>query len=170
MTLRSGDTRAIEPGSWIVNCTGYVTHRRFPYEPYVSPNGRVLSIHTHSATMHLSSYMAYFGAHLLFSGVLREVPLYELDILELYEKSRKAFPFAVFALVGHNLSLCADSLPARAFTACGLDFNRWYPPHRRLMSTVTFMRNHRRERELQRRTLDRVRERFDVRCGPLAAA
>jgi hypothetical protein len=30
------------------------------------------------------------------------------------------------------------------------------------------MATHHREREHQRRTLDTVRERFDVRCGPLA--
>ena len=33
--------------------------------------------------------------------------------------------------------------------------------------TVRFMLTHRREREHQRRSLDTVRERFNVRCGPV---
>ena len=53
------------------------------------------------------------------------------------------------------------------FTECGLDFNRWYPLPRRMVGTAQFMLTHRREREHQRRTLDTVHERFDVRCGPL---
>ena len=39
---------------------------------------------------------------------------------------------------------------------------------RRLMGVARFMLTHRRERDRLRRTLDNVRERFDVRCGPLA--
>jgi hypothetical protein len=33
MRLRSGARRAIEAGSWIVNCTGYVMREQHPYEP-----------------------------------------------------------------------------------------------------------------------------------------
>lgn len=170
MTLRSGATLPITPGSWLVNCTGYIVHRRFAYEPFRSPGGRVLSIQSTSATLHLSSYMAYFSTHLFLSGKIREVPLCELDMLELYEKARKVWPYTLFALVGHNLSLYFDSLPSKAFRECGLDFDLWYPLPRRLLATAKFVRNHRREREHLRHTLDTVHERFGVRCGPLAAA
>jgi cation diffusion facilitator CzcD-associated flavoprotein CzcO len=167
MVLRTGATVDVEPGSWFVNCTGYVSHRRHPYEPYASPSGNVLSIQPHSATMHLPSFSAYFATHLLFSGKIRDVPLYELDIFDLYDKSRKAFPYAIFALVQHNLSLYADNIPTKAFRECGLDFDRWYPMPRQLWAQAKFLRTHRKERERLRGVLDTVRERHGVRCGPL---
>ena len=170
MVLRSGATAAVAPGDWIVNCTGYVAVREHPYEPFISAGGAVLSINTRSATMHLPSYMAYFATHLLLAGKIRDVPLYELDMFELYRASRKSLPYTLFALVQHNLSVCADALPAKAFRECGLDFDRWYPMPRRLTATATFVRSHRAERKRHRRTLDTIRERFDVRCGPLESS
>jgi hypothetical protein len=58
MVFRSGSTRAIQPSSWIVNCTGYVLVVDRPYEPYVSDSGSVIWIQQRSATMHLTSFMA----------------------------------------------------------------------------------------------------------------
>jgi hypothetical protein len=168
LTLRSGAVRTIQPGSWIVNCTGYLVRDEVPYEPYVSVGGSVLSIQTRSATMHLSSYMGYFLAHLLFLGKLSEIPLYELDMQELRAKSSATLPFAMFSLVGYNLSLIFDSIGSKAFAECGIDFDRWYPAPRRLVETARFLLTHRRAREQQRRALDAMRERFGVRCGPLA--
>ena len=46
LVFRSGATKAIQPGSWIVNCTGYLDGGDHPYEPYVSDSGSVLSIQT----------------------------------------------------------------------------------------------------------------------------
>lgn len=40
LVFRSGATKAISPGSWIVNCTGYVLKTDYPYDPYVSDGGR----------------------------------------------------------------------------------------------------------------------------------
>jgi hypothetical protein len=169
LTFRSGATTTVEPGSWIVNCTGYVTHRDDPYEPYLSPGGSVLSIQLRSATLHLSSYMGYFMTHMLMLDRLRDTPLYELDVQELTRKSRTAFPYTLLTLAQYNLSLMADRLPAKVFAECGLDFDRWYPLPRRLAATARFLLTHRRHREHQRHTLDTVRERFDLRCGPLNA-
>lgn len=168
LRFRSGETAPVAPGSWIVNCTGYVTHRDDPYEPYLSPGSLVLSIQARSATMHLSSFMGYFLTHMLMSGRLRDTALYELDMQDLTKKSRTAFPYTLLTLAQYNLSLMADQLPAKVFAECGLDFDRWYPLPRRLAATARFMLTHRRYREHQRRTLDTVRERFDLRCGPLS--
>jgi hypothetical protein len=170
LVLRSGSSKAIQPGSWIVNCTGYLVVREYPYEPYVSGSGAVVSIQQRSATLHLTSFAGYFLTHLLFLGKLKDVPLYELDVLELFNKSRTVFPYAVFALAQYNLSLIADCVPAKGFGECGLDYDRWYPLPRRMIGMARFMLTHRRERERVRRTLDTVRERFDVRCGPLDPA
>jgi hypothetical protein len=166
--FRSGATEAIQAGSWIVNCTGYVIQHDYPYEPYVSGSGAVVSIQLRSATLHLPSFMAYFLTHLLFLGKLRDLPLYELDGQDLRRKSGAAFPYTLLALAQHNLSLISDSVPTRVLLDCGLDFDRWYPLPRRLVGTARFMLTHRREREHLRRTLDTVRERFDIRCGPLS--
>ena len=168
--LRSGTHRGIEAGSWIVNCTGYLLRDNQPYEPYISPHGRVLSVNVRSATLHLTSYIAYFMTHLMFLDRIRDIELYEIDVQELRKKSRAAATCATFSLVGYNLSLIADSVPAKVFTECGLDFDRWYPAPRRLLNAVRFQRTHRGERDRNRRALDTVRERYDVRCGPLVNA
>ncbi|MGE2717735.1 FAD-dependent oxidoreductase [Mycolicibacterium litorale] len=167
LAFRSGATTTVEPGAWIVNCTGYVTHRDDPYEPYLSAGGSVLSIQVRSATMHLSSYMGYFMTHMLMLDRLGDTPLYELDVQDLTQKSRTAFPYTLLTLAQYNLSLMADQLPAKVFAECGLDFDRWYPLPRRLAATARFMLTHRRHRERQRRALDAMRDRFDLRCGPL---
>jgi hypothetical protein len=167
MVLRSGSTKSIVPGSWIVNCTGYLVGREYPYEPYVSDSGAVVSIQPRSTTLHLTSFAGYFMTHLLMRDAITNVPLYEVDIPELFKKSRTVFPYALFAMAQHNLSLIADNVPAKAFVECGLDFDRWFPLPRRMLGAARFMLTHRREREHLRRILDTVRERFDVRCGPL---
>jgi Pyridine nucleotide-disulphide oxidoreductase len=170
LVFRSGATKAIQPGSWIVNCTGYIMRSEQPYEPYISGSGAVVSIQPRSAILHLTTFMGYFLTHLLFLGKISDVPLYELDMQSLSRKSPAALPYTLFSLAQYNLSLIADCVPTGVFRDCGLDFDRWYPLPRRMIGTARFMLTHRREREHLRRTLDTVRERFDVRCGPLIHA
>jgi hypothetical protein len=111
--------------------------------------------------------MGYFMTHLLMLDKIRDIPLYELDVMDLRNKSNSAFPYTLFSLAQYNLSLISDSVPTKVLSECGLDINRWYPMARRIVPTVQFMLVHRRERGHLRRTLDTVHERFDVRCGPL---
>jgi hypothetical protein len=170
LVFRSGSTRPIPPGSWLVNCTGYVMQHDHPYEPYVSGSGAMISIQPRSATLHLTTFMGYFLTHLMFLNKIRDIPLYELDVQDLLKKSKIVLPYALFTLTQHNLSLIADSVAAKVFQDCGLNFDRWYPLPRRLIGTARFMLTHRRQREHLRRTLDTVRERFEVRCGPLTHA
>ncbi len=167
LVFRSGSTKAIRPGGWIVNCTGYFNHDGRPYEPYLSPSGAVLSVNPRSLTLQLTSFMGYFMTHLMMLDKISDIPLYELDGMDLRAKSSPTFPLAVFALALHNMGLVADCVPAKVFSQCGVDFNRWYPLPRRTLSTARFMLSHRRDSDHHRRTLDTVRERFDVRCGPL---
>jgi hypothetical protein len=169
LVFRSGATKAIQPDSWIVNCTGYLDGGDHPYEPYVSDSGSVLSIQNYSATMHLTSFAGYFLTHLLFLEKIKDVPLYELDMRDLRKKSSLVFPCTLFTLAQYNLSLIYDVVPAKVFLDCGVDFDRWYPFPRRMAATARFMLTHRRDREHLRHILDTVRERFDVRCGPLPA-
>lgn len=168
LVLRSGATKAVEAGSWIINCTGYVTRGEHPYEPYVSADGAVLSIQPRSATMHLTSFMAYFLTHLMFLEKLRDLPLYELDMQELWNRSKPVLPYTLFALAQYNMGLIADVVATKVFSECGLDFDRWYPSPRRTVAGMRFMHNHRTEREHLRGTLDIVHDRFGIRCGPLS--
>ena len=168
LVFRSGSTRTVERGSWLVNCTGYLSgDSDLPYEPFVSASGQVLSINPRSWVLHLPAFHGYFLAHLLFLDKLGELPLYEIDMHELRRKSPVAHPYALIALAQHNFSLIYDNVPRRVFSENGLDFDAWYPLPRRLPGLLKFMLNHRRDRERARRTLDNVRERFDIRCGPL---
>jgi cation diffusion facilitator CzcD-associated flavoprotein CzcO len=167
LVFRSGARKTIERGSWLVNCTGYMMSTDHSYEPYVADSGAVLSIQPRSATMHLTSFMAYFLTHLLFLDEIRTVPLYELDMQELRKKAPAAFSYAVLTLAQHNLGLIFDRVPTKAFSQCGLDFDRWFPLPRRMFGTAQFMLNHRRERGYQRRALDTLRDRLDIRCGPV---
>ena len=168
MQLRSGAVRAIDPDSWIVNCTGYLLKHSPPYEPYTSPSGRVLSLNARGATLHLTTYMGYFLPHLMFTGQLTEVPLYELDMIDLRRKCNAVFPHALMTLAVHNLSLIADALPLSVFRDCGLDVARWYPVPRQAVGMAQFLATHRRRRPHLQRTLDTVAKRFDVHCAPLA--
>lgn len=175
--LESGATMPFEPGSWVVNCTGTLFRGEYPYEPYTSSSGRVLSIQNRSTTFPFpgGGMAAYFLTHLQFLGKLTQVPLYALDAEELRRNAPDyALGSALLSLQMYNLSVVAESLPSRAFAKIalenGLDLDRWYPLPRRLMTASNFMRTHGREREHHKRTLDTIAERFDVVCGPLVNA
>ncbi|MFI5502670.1 FAD-dependent oxidoreductase [Nocardia asteroides] len=169
LVFRSGETVVVPPDSVVVNCTGYVLRHDHPYEPYTSPSGAVLSVQPRSATLYLTTMISYFLTNLMFAGKLTDTPLYELDVPELQHKSPTAMPYTLFALSQYNISLLFDAVPYATFRDCGLDLDRWYPPHRRMLAATRFALTHRRDREHLRHTLDTVRERFDVRCGPLPA-
>jgi len=167
--LRSGARRTIEPGSWVVNCTGYLLREDHPYEPYISPGGRVLSIQIRSVTLQLPSFVAYYMTHLLFLGKLGELPLYALDLQELKHKAPSVIPLALIAVAVHNLSLITETVSPKVFRGCGLDFNQWYPLPRQLAGSMRFLRTHKQARAKAKRTLDTLHDRFDIRCGPLEA-
>jgi hypothetical protein len=170
LLLRSGATRRTRPGSWLVNCTGYVfgEQPRHPrYEPYVAADGKVGVISSSSAIALLSSFGGYYLAHLMMLGQLDELPLYELDGDGLARQSREAWACAAVTMQLYNLGVIADSVPRQVLTQNGLNLDLWYPPHRYLFGALQFARADRREREHWRLALDRVRERFDVRCGPI---
>jgi hypothetical protein len=168
LVFRSGRTRAVPTGAWLVNCTGYLLDSARPYEPFVSPSGRTLSIQMQSsATGIFSSFAGYYLTHLLFTGQLGRVGLYELNIEDLSTKASPVVIYASLSLALHNLSLISDALPTKVLMDCGLDFDRWYPLPRRALGVAAFLRTHRRDREVCRAALDTLGQRFDVRSGPL---
>jgi hypothetical protein len=176
VVLRSGATMPLEQGSWIVNCTGYLMRGEHFYEPYASPGGKILSIQNRSVTIPFPAGgpAAYFLTHLLFLGKLAQVPLYAMDVEDLRRKAPQYVMAAgLVPLQLYNLSLLAEAIPARQFRKVisqnGLDFNRWFPHPRRLRASIGFMLTHKRDREHYRQALDKIAERFGIRCGPVIA-
>ncbi len=167
MVLKKGERRKVEPGTWFVNCTGYVGKKIPEYEPYVSERGKVLSIQARSCVHVLSTHGAYLLVHLWYRGDLSRVPLYELDLGALYPKNRDAFSVTVLCHILYNASLVIDALPRNALNDFGIDMMRWYPLPRQLIAAFKFIGYQRRHPDRLRRALDVVRERFDIRCGPL---
>lgn len=167
IVLRSGDTRPVESGSWIVNCTGYFLPRHYPYEPYTSASGNVLSIQAGSWVASFSHTQAYFLTHLMFLGKLAEVPLYALDLDALRGRSTVAWSVAFGSLAMYNAGLLIDALPLRVIRDNGLDLDRWFPLPRRLLWTPGFLRALKRDRGGHLRALETLRQRFDLRGGPV---
>ena len=74
LVFRSGATKAIQPGSWIVNCTGYLMRARPPLRAlrFRQWGGGLDSAAVcHDCICRRSS--AYFLTHLLFLGKIRDV-------------------------------------------------------------------------------------------------
>ncbi len=165
LILRSGDSMAVEPGSWFVNCTGYVLRNDQQHEPVVSTSGKVVSINTRAHTLWLTPWCGYFLTHLLFRGNLVDAPLYELDTVALRKAAPDEIGVAVGTLIMHNFSVITDLLPQKVLTQCGSDLERWYPWPRRLVGVVRFLATHRRDRERWRRALDTFRERHGIAGG-----
>jgi len=167
MRMRSGAERPIEAGATVVNATGYLARDATPYEPYLSERGHVLSIQPTSAVHFLSSQSAYFLSHAFLTGMLRELPLYELDFAGLLAASRDTFGLAGMAMTLHNSAVFLKALPKRARDENGLDFLRLYPPHRQLLAVGKLITRLMRHPTGFTDTMDVVRDRFGVRLGRL---
>ncbi|HWK25388.1 MAG TPA: hypothetical protein VNS09_02440, partial [Solirubrobacter sp.] len=167
LVLRSGVTREVPAGTWIVNCTGLITPVGRPYEPYSSPSGNVLTLSLRSATVLLSSFMAYFMTHLMYRDLLTTTPLYQVDYSELAKVAKPASPYVMATIAQYNLCLLSDVLPLRSFLDCGLDFDRWMPLPHRVAAVAAFAARRKRDGARMRAALDTTRDRFGVRCGPL---
>lgn len=168
LVLRRGGNRRVEAGSWLVNCTGYILNRPpLASAPYMAAEGRVASVTPTSMITWLTSFQSYFSTHLLMLGLLADLPLYQVDADTLARRSRAAWACSLVAAHMHNLSVIFDEAPREVFSHNGLDFERWFPAHRQLLSNLAFMRSHHEIRKHNAASLDRVAERFDVSCGPL---
>jgi hypothetical protein len=58
-------------------------------------------------------------------------------------------------------------LPPTVINDCGLDYDRWYPKHRRVIGAVSSVRHFRADLPHFRAALDRVGETCGVRCAPV---
>ncbi|MEM7465925.1 MAG: FAD-dependent oxidoreductase [Pseudomonadota bacterium] len=155
----------IEPGAMIVNCSGYTMREVHPYEPYVSPSGKVIAVQNTSSIHFLTTFAGYYFGHLWGLGNIREVPLYAMNLEELAQRHRKVFGFAAMSHMMYNTLVVLGSVPIDVMANCGLDFERWYPLPRRLW---VFSQLKRRREELLshlRVTLDRVCNKYGIEGG-----
>jgi hypothetical protein len=95
------------------------------------------------------------------------MPLYQLNLGALYEKSRDVFAAAISPLALYNAGLVLNALPRDVMDEFGVDLALWYPFPRRLIGGLQFMQYQKRNPHHMRKTLDVIRERFDIACGPL---
>ncbi len=166
MVLRSGATRQVSPGTWLVNCTGYLARDEIPYEPYVSPGGRVVSVNPRSALTHLTSFASFFLTHALMRGLLPLPDLCAVDMVETTTRAKSAGGAVMLTATLHNVSVFFDALPVSVFTTSKIDFDGWQPPPRVLGGSLRFLATHHRVRARHRAALEAFGRERGVRVGP----
>jgi hypothetical protein len=168
LALRDGRSLPIPPGSWVVNCTGYLARPGHPYEPFASDTGHVVSIQLRSSvTGPFTPFAGYYLTHLMFLDKLRTAHLYEFDIEDLASKSRSAVIWAAMSLAMYNLGQIARAVPPKVMLNCGLDFDRWYPTARRIAGATALLATQKADSSHYRSTLETLGRRFDVQVGAL---
>ncbi len=165
--LRSGRRLELPEGAWVINCSGYILREPIPYEPYLSEHGTTVSVQPTSAIHFLTTFGSYFLVHLFYLDLLDKLPLYEMDFQDLIHKSKKSMALTSMTLTLYNMGLIVDAVPRKVMLQCGLDFDRWYPMYRRLIAVSKLRRDRLTKRAHFRATLDRIRERYDIRLGQL---
>lgn len=165
LVLRGGDRLPVGVGSWVINCTGYLLKDDATVgRPYRSVGGRVVRVSTRAAVLHLSTYMAYFLTHLAYLDRL-DVPLYSVDMDVVRRRAPEAMLPMMLALVNYNIGLIADAVPLKVFSACGLDFDKWYPMPRQLGASARFMLTRRRRRPHYKNALDTAGRTLGIPLG-----
>ncbi|MEM7469591.1 MAG: potassium transporter, partial [Pseudomonadota bacterium] len=167
MRFRSGNTLKVPADSWVINCTGYIARHEHEYEPYLSARGTTISIQPTSGIHFLSTFGAYFLTHMHFLGKLPDLGLYELDYQTLMRDYKEGFAFVSISHTLYNLMLMLNAAPMTVFTRCGLDFDNWYPFHRRLLGGMKLRMHNAAYRKKFKSALDTVRQKHQFRCGEL---
>jgi hypothetical protein len=70
----------------------------------------------------------------------------------------------------YNMGLILNAVPRKVLAEFGTDVGRWFPGPRRLLDGIKFIQYQKRNPDHLRGSLDVLRERFDIRCGPLRHA
>ncbi len=170
MVLRSGVERAVEPGAWFINATGYYNETACSYQPYLSASGRVLANNPHSLINFIPANAAFLLVYAAYQGVLDRLPLYEVDFVELREKAKEAYLPTIVTHTLYNIFQLIPALPVEARMDFGSDIGRWYPLYRQLYSWSRFVRTQKRHPDHLRDSLDRVQQRYGIRLGLLNPA
>ena len=165
MVFRSGKTHPISVGTCIINCTGHVLRHDAHRAELMSSKGTILAINSADAIHFLTSVSAYFLTHLWYLGILDKTPLYRLDLDTLFRRDRRVWVAATSAQAFMNTVVMIQHAPFKVSDKCGLDFDRWYPLHRRIAGLIDVKRNHAAYTARCTKSLDRVCERFGISGG-----
>jgi len=128
---RDGTQAPMEPGSWVVNCTGILLKSEGESESASSELGTVLNLTTGASFAFLSSMGGYFLTHLWFRGQLGLVPVSLMDHRRLLRSNPKAYLLSSSVQSVYNYLLMSLHLPGDVIERCHLMFDRWYPAPRR---------------------------------------
>jgi len=167
LSLRSGDTMQAPAGSIFVNCTGSILRAPKPYQPFLSPGGKMMTVTQRSAVLFQPSVAAFMLSHMFLSGKLAKANLYELDMEDTLAKDSKLWLATSFTQSILNHLSILHAMPPHKLLKCGLDIDRWYPLPRRGLLLMHFKLNEKRYKRSAKAALERVRERAGVRVGPL---
>ena len=167
--MRDGSRISVPEGAILVNCTGcyFHDHPDATDRPCISDHGKVITITKKDSLHFMTSVAAFFLTHMMYLGKLDKIPLYALDAEGLNRKSRHAYFAADATQIYLNLMLWARHMPPGILLDCALDLDRWYPLPRRAAGLIRMMANSKAHMAHCRASLDRIGERFDVRCGPI---
>ena len=169
LTLRDGTSTEVEPGSIVVNCTGSFFRAPDMADtlPCLSPHKTVVSINARDGFHFLTSVSGFFFIHLLYRGELTGKGFYRLDHEALFRQNRNAWVGASAAQAYMNQVIAVQTLPMMLLDRCGLDLDRWYPLPRRMAGLMRMKSTATQDIAHCRAALDRVADRFGVRCGPI---
>lgn len=167
LILRSGQRRFVEGGALFVNCTGHILRHERPDVSLLSPHGTILTISTRAAIHFLTSVSSYFLTHLLYSGKIKNAPIFVADMDEIFRKDRKLWQIAVATQSFLNTVALIDTLPFRVVDRCGLDLDRWHPLHRRLAAFLDIKIHKNKYIDHCKRTLNYVAASHNVKCHAL---
>lgn len=168
--LRNGARLPVASGSLVVNCTGHLLVHPRPAATVMSPLGTTLHVTPRASVYFLSTSAAYFLTHAFYLNVLKNMPLYTLDMQSLKGRDPKLFFLTCLTHSFLNMMTIMDHVPLRVFSRCGLDINRWYPLPRRLLSFARLKLNQRRHMAHCRTVLDYLHEAEGVSCAPNPSA
>ncbi|MFK7746228.1 MAG: SidA/IucD/PvdA family monooxygenase [Roseobacter sp.] len=165
MVFRSGETQLVPAGSTIINCTGYVLKGESHRTELMSPKGTMLAINAADSIHFLTSVSAYFLTHLWYLNLLKTAPLYRLDLETLFKTNRRVWVAASAAQAFMNTVVMIQHAPFKVSDKCGLDFDRWYPLHRRIGGLLDVKMKHATYTAHCIKVLDRVRARYNISGG-----
>jgi hypothetical protein len=162
--LRDGTSFPIARNTLMVNCTGHFATQSRVRRPVLSPMGTILHINPRASIYFLSTSAAYFLTHAFYLNVLRHMPLFSLDMDSLNGKTPQFYFLTCLTHSFHNMMTFMNHVPLSVFSHCGLDINRWFPLHRRLISFARLKIHKRRYIDHSRTVLNQLHLSGSISC------
>ncbi|MBF9058577.1 hypothetical protein HKCCSP123_05220 [Rhodobacterales bacterium HKCCSP123] len=135
--------------------------------PCIAPQRTLISINARDGFHFLTSVSAFFLTHLFYRDDLFGNGFHCLDHEALFRQNRNAWVGASAAQAYMNQAIAVQTLPLSLLDRCGPDLDRWSPLPRRMAGLFRMKASAAQDIAHCRWVLDRVADRFGIRCGPL---